>query len=355
MSNFVLNILLKSSSLKVIYIKQRVILAISSLVSLLVSAPRILSFYDITHQANNSFSESSYLDIIVRFLFIFSFSWLILQYNSNWIHHILFKYNWKRIVFAIISNGALSTFATSLLLFTYPLIVGQEIHDFEEGLFYFIYMVVASVLFFISGILRFQIIHKQDIIEKDQLRQESLENELRALKNQINPHFLFNSLNSLNSLVRENDAATKFINKLSFAYRYILKNGDQNLVLLEEEVQFLESYIYLINTRYRDRVVIDVQIDKNLLSKKIPPSGIQTLVENAVKHNEISQSHPLLVKVYIDNEFICVENKIRLRKTLAEGTGNGLSNLDKRYYLLKKKHISISDENGIFKVKYELI
>ena len=346
---------IKTNWLKVIYIKQTVILAISSLVSLLISVPRILSFYDITDQVSNSFSESSYLDITVRFLFIFSFSWLVLQYNSNWRYHILFKTKWKKIVFVILSNSVLSYLGASLLLFTYPLIVGQEIHDFEEALFYFIYMVVAAVLFFISGILRFQIIQKQDSIEKDQLRKESLENELMALKNQINPHFLFNSLNSLNSLVRENDAATKFINKLSFMYRYILQNGDQDLVLLEGEVKFLESYIYLIKTRYRDRVVIDIQIDKDLLSKKIPPLGIQTLVENAVKHNEISQNHPLLVKVYTDNECICVENKIRLRKTLAEGTGNGLSNLDKRYYLLKKEHILISDENGIFKVKYGLI
>lgn len=341
--------------MKVIYIKQTVILAISSLVSLLISVPRILSFYDITDQVNNSFAESSYLDITVRFLFIFSFSWILLQYNSNWRYHLLFKSKWKNIVFVIISNCVLSYLGTSLLLFIYPLIVGQEIHDFEAALFYFIYLVVTAVLFFISGILRFQIIHKQDSIEKDQLKQESLENELMALKNQINPHFLFNSLNSLNSLVRENDAATKFINKLSFMYRYILQSGDRNLVLLKEEIKFLESYIYLINTRYRDRVVIDVQIDDKLLSKKIPPLGIQTLVENAVKHNEISQSHPLLVKVYNDNEFICVENKIRLRKTMAEGTGNGLSNLDKRYYLLKKEHISISDKNQNFKVKYKLI
>ena len=138
-------------------------------------------------------------------------------------------------------------------------------------------------------------------------------------------------------------------------YRYILQSGDRNLVILSEEVKFLESYSFLIKTRYRDCVTIDVQIDESLMTKKIPPLGIQTLVENAVKHNEISANNPLLVKVYTDNEYICVENPIRMRKTMAEGTGNGLSNLDKRYFLLNKKHISISNENEVFKVKYPLI
>ena len=186
------------------------------------------------------------------------------------------------------------------------------------------------------------------MIEKETLKQQSLINELEALKNQINPHFLFNSLNSLNSLVRDNKPATIFVNKLSFMYRYILQSSSNDMVTLEEELKFLESYIYLIKTRYRDRFDINIAIDDHLKQEKIPSMSLQLLVENAVKHNEISESNPLLVKVYSKDSSIVVENKIKPRTTFVDSTGNGLVNLNKRYQLLKKNTISISNSKYYF-------
>lgn len=345
----------KSNYLKKGQIQQGLILRIAFLVSLLISVPRILSFYDITDQPTASLLESSYADIIVRFAAIFLFSWVSLLFNTFWRDYIEINTKGLRLLFVVFSNGLITYLGATLLIWVYPIIVGAKIGDFEVYLFYVIYLMVSIILFFISGVIKYQVIHQQDIIEKEQLRQESLENELTALKNQINPHFLFNSLNSLNSLVRENDAAVEFVNKLSFMYRYILQSGDRNIVSLKEELKFLESYVFLIKTRYRERVLIDISIDDELLMKSVPPLGIQTLVENAVKHNEISENNPLEVKVYSEGQKICVENPIRMRKTMAEGTGNGLANLDKRYFLLNKEHISISDKDGVFKVKFPLI
>jgi LytS/YehU family sensor histidine kinase len=196
--------------------------------------------------------------------------------------------------------------------------------------------------------------HQVNLKEKEELKQQSLKNELDALKNQINPHFLFNSLNSLNSLIRENKQATTFVNKLSFMYRYILQSGSEDLVTLKDELKFLDSYIFLIKTRYRNRFEIDINIEDKFLNKKLPALALQLLVENAVKHSEISESNPLLVKVYSDEGFVIVENVIKPRTTFVDSTGNGLVNLDKRYEILMKKNIIINDANKVFKVKLPL-
>jgi LytS/YehU family sensor histidine kinase len=224
----------------------------------------------------------------------------------------------------------------------------------DVSLLYFVYFIVLLIVVIISRNLRYQLIREEDISEKELLKQESLKNELEALKNQINPHFLFNSLNSLNSLIRDNKQATTFVNKLSFMYRYILQSGSQDLVTIKEELKFLESYIYLIKTRYRDRFQIDINVDENVLNKKLPALALQLLVENAVKHSEISETNPLLVKVYSEDDFVIVENLIKPRTTFVDSTGNGLVNLNKRYELLKNNNIIISDTNQMFKVKLPL-
>ena len=202
--------------------------------------------------------------------------------------------------------------------------------------------------------MRYQRIHKDDLLEKEQLKQQSLQNELSALKNQINPHFLFNSLNSLNALVRDNKEATTFVNKLSFMYRYILQSGQQDVVTLKDELKFLDSYIFLIKTRYRDRIHIDIDIPESHHSVPIPSLALQILVENAVKHNEISSEHPLTVKVFVEADALVVENPIRPRASMVESTGQGLSNINTRYQLLKNRSIRIINENKVFKVMLPL-
>ena len=194
-------------------------------------------------------------------------------------------------------------------------------------------------------------VQQVSLIENERLKQQNLQTELVALKNQIDPHFLFNSLNSLTCLIRDNDEATQFVKKLSFMYRYILQSGDRDLVSLKEELKFLESYSYLIKARYRDRFTIDIEIDEKYLEKEIPPLALQLLVENAVKHNEISETNPLTVKIFYKNGFIYVENILKPRTVMAEGTGNGLMNLDKRYYLIAKQNIVITKDDNIFSVK----
>lgn len=338
--------------MRFVSVKQPVIVSVAILVTLLAIFRSAVSLFLGVSMFSERYVPITLTDITVRFFFTFIFSWVILQFNANW------KYSYSNISFGlrslvtVIGNFIISVLILKLLFLVYPILVGINLEEHDITRFYFGYFVVFLILFFIAGVLRYQIVNQQQVIENEKLKQKNLESELVALKNQINPHFLFNSLNSLNSLIRENKQATMFVNKLSFMYRYILQSSDRNLVTLKEELKFLDSYIFLIKTRYRNRININIDIDEKLYEENVPPLALQLLVENAVKHNEISESNPLLVKVYVDNGYICVENKILLRTTFVDSTGNGLSNLNKRCLLLKDRGIEISDADGIFKVKF---
>lgn len=331
--------------------KQSLLLGIALLISVLVNLPRVLQLYEIVENLAESFAQASLVDIIIRIVFLFIFSWLILQLNSNWKLRYAHLHSITRNIVTVALNAVLFFATVFLLIYVHEGITGNIMNSPDRGLLYFVYFMVLLIAIFIARILRFQIIRQADIAEKEMLKQQNLQNELSALKNQINPHFLFNSLNSLNSLIRDNKQATTFVNKLSFMYRYILQSGQQDFVTLREELKFLESYVHLIKARYRDRFDIKIEIPDTLLNEQIPALALQLLVENAVKHNEISESNPLLVKLYIEDNHLVVENVIKPRTTFVDSTGQGLTNINKRYLLLKQKHISISDTNAIFKVK----
>jgi len=332
-------------------IKQSALLRIALLITVLVNLPRVLQLYNILEGLAESFTHASVKDVIIRITFLFLFSWGVLQLNTNW--KLLYSHLniYKRSVITSILNTILFFTTVFLLIYVHEVIAGEVMNYSDKGLLYFVYFMVQVIAIFIARILQFQIIHQADIAEKEMLQRQNLQNELSALRNQINPHFLFNSLNSLNSLIRDNKEATNFVNKLSFMYRYILQSGQEDFVTLREELKFLKTYVYLIKTRYRERFDIEINIDDSLYYEKIPALALQLLVENAVKHNEISGSNPLLVKLYVENNYLVVENAIKSRATFVDSTGQGLANINKRYLLLKQKHISISDTDGIFKVK----
>ncbi|KAA1242115.1 sensor histidine kinase [Aquimarina sp. RZ0] len=335
-------------------VKHIVIFRIALLIATLVSLPRTLILFDVNQKLFDSFSEVSVRDIIIRFLFLFVIALVSLELNINW-KRVYLQYSvFVRTSLTIVLNTMLFLGVVQLFVSIYPLVTGQILSESEIGFMYFVYFVILVTSIFITRILTYQMIHQADLLENEKLKQQNLQKELTALKNQINPHFLFNSLNSLNSIVRDNKDATAFIKKLSFMYRYILQSGERDLVSLQEELTFLDSYVHLVKTRYRDRFNINVSIEEKHLLREVPPLALQLLVENAVKHNEISEKNPLRVNIYSKNEIIHVENEIRLRTSLVDSTGNGLANLDKRYFLLKKQHISISDTENIFRVRLPL-
>lgn len=348
------NNLLALDSLKVKQAKQSVIIGVALLVSFLINLPRALTLFNVVDKLGETLNQSTVKEVVLRFIVLSIFSWLALQFYTNWKNFYTHLSKIKIIVLEIVVGVLLYFTTIEIFVLLYEALIQDTLTNQELIILYVVYLVVLILMVFASGILRYQIIHQQDVVEKEALKKQSLQNELEALKNQINPHFLFNSLNSLNALVRNNKQATTFVNKLSFMYRYILQSSSNDLVTLKEELKFLESYIFLIKTRYRDRFNIDIAIDQKLLPEEVPSMSLQLLVENAIKHNEISETHPLSVKVYSQDNSIVVENKIRPRTTFVDSTGNGLANLNKRYLMLKNTQIVISNANTLFKVKLPL-
>ena len=336
-------------------VKQSAIIKIAILIAILASLPKTIFLYERLMEGNLGFSTIWILDMLYRLVFFFLFSWTILELNAN-IGYAKYKWSTKmRMAVLVLVNIAILMVALMLFKFLYPILLGTEISTRDNGFLNFTYVNMLIALFFIGRILRLQTDKQESRLENERLKQQSLQNELMALKNQIDPHFLFNSLNTLTSLIRENEKATRFVKKLSHMYRYILQSGESDLVSVREELKFTESYTHLIRTRYRDRFSINIQIDDQFLDQEIPPLALQLLVENAVKHNEISTSKPLTVHIYSQEGSLYVENKIQPRTVLKEGTKNGLLNLKKRYVLLLKKEVKVHTENNIFAVELPLV
>lgn len=335
-------------------IKNTTVFGISLIISSLVNLPRTLIVFKIDTDQNEFLSFSTFQDLIFRFVVLFLMCAVILSFNCNWrerIHGIPDRIQ----VFVTIGFDLLIYILTAgFFLCFHDLLVEQPLSVLDIKLFGFVYLIVTVLLFFISKALRYRALRNESLKLAAELKEENLKNELTALKNQINPHFLFNSLNTLSSITRENKKATRFINKLSFMYRYILLSSDRDLVSLEEELKFLDSYIFLIKTRYSEKFNVTFKLGDNYKQLKVPILCLQLLVENAVKHNEVSAENPLDVSIKIVDSNLIVSNKIITRKTIGDSTNLGLANLDKRYFLLKKKHIKISDNNNIFEVTLPL-
>lgn len=194
------------------------------------------------------------------------------------------------------------------------------------------------------------------LAEAEKYKKESAEFEFEMLQAQINPHFLFNSLNTLSSLVYEDaERSSEFIRKLSDVYRHVLETRHKELVSIGEELTFTESFIFLLEIRFDQKLSVDLQIDDVLMESKIVPLSLQLLIENAVKHNIVSEKKPLHIKVYNDEHYVIVENPLQLKKAREKGSRMGLRNISNRYKAICKKEIVISDENDKFIVKVPII
>lgn len=202
----------------------------------------------------------------------------------------------------------------------------------------------------------FQMHYKQQEIEveNERLKNENLTWQYNTLVNQVNPHFLFNSLNSLSMLVREGkkDDALVYIDQMSDTYRYIIQDGTAEMTTVENELRFLEAYKYLLEIRYAGKLHVEVEVDKSLYAYTLPPLSIQPLIENAVKHNTISSSHPMTISISADEDgYIVVANTIAPKLEAEESTGIGLRNLSHRCTLLTERDIVVENNGSTFVVK----
>ncbi len=184
---------------------------------------------------------------------------------------------------------------------------------------------------------------KETIQINEALKNQQIRTQFEVLQNQMSPHFLFNSLNTLTTLIAENaDIAIEFTQRLSDVYRYILQNKEKELVLLKDEISFVKDYIYLLQMRYPENLKTTFDVDEVYLDKYIAPLTIQMLVENAIKHNVISNAQPLNIEIYIENgSSLIVKNNLQPKKIPRKSTKTGLENIKKRYKYLGNREIAI--------------
>ncbi|MEI9917633.1 MAG: histidine kinase [Bacteroidota bacterium] len=191
--------------------------------------------------------------------------------------------------------------------------------------------------------------------ENEKLKVEMLVAQLNQLKDQINPHFLFNSLATLQSMAQENDPNTGlFVQKLSEVYRYILQTNSDSLVSLKDELKVAEAYMFMLNARFENALMMSVNISDELLSKKIPPFSLQLLVENAIKHNSATLNNPLRIEIIGKSYEVIVRNNIQPKRSTVESTKIGLANLQKRFALLGSMSVSIEHRAADFTVRLPL-
>lgn len=197
---------------------------------------------------------------------------------------------------------------------------------------------------------------KASLVEAEKYKKESIEAQLQNLKSQVNPHFLFNNLSVLSSLVYKNqDKAVDFINQFSKVYRYILENQTKELIELENELKFIESYCYLLKIRFENSFNYQISVDKKIYGRLVPPMVLQLLIENTIKHNQTSIDKPLFVEVIADEHFISVRNNLQLRTVKEESSKTGLTNIISRYKFFTKKEVEIHQNTEFFEVKIPLL
>lgn len=197
---------------------------------------------------------------------------------------------------------------------------------------------------------------KLSVEEKELLKRESLMAQLNALKTQVNPHFLFNNLNTLCSLIPENpDQAVAFVEQLSKVYRHILEVKDEKSIPLKDEMAVLEAYAFLLKTRFGDSLSINIDVAPAQMEDKIVPLSLQLLMENAIKHNIVSQGKPLHIVVKIEEGRLVVTNNLQKKNQLIESTGIGLTNIRNRYKLLTDKLVMVTETIQDFTVSIPLI
>jgi sensor histidine kinase YesM len=198
-------------------------------------------------------------------------------------------------------------------------------------------------------------IHKMEQ-EKQELMRANLQRQFDSLRDQVSPHFLFNNLNVLSTLItKDPDKADEFIEEMSSVYRYLLRNNEENLTPLQEELNFIDSYNHLLKTRFGEGFQTEIHVDEQLKSYTLPPMTLQLLVENAVKHNIVSPEQPLKLQLYTENEHLVIKNNLQPRTKTVHSAGVGLENIRSKYKLLNQPAVKVNQSTTDFTITLPLI
>ncbi len=313
----------------------------------------------------NQFEYDSINDFLVEFS-IYQLYAFVLGFSNMTFFKYLENKKWeegtraKRIGVGILGSTIISVigiFIIRMILSVFYL--GHSFSEYwnDEKLENFYFGIWAST----TVIVIFHVIYFYNKFQKTKVKESQIvakteTAKFESLKNQLDPHFLFNSLNVLTSLIGENpNQAEKFTTKLSKVYRYVLEQKDKDLVSLDEELKFAKSYMQLLQMRFEEAIEFSIQENVSVEDLKIVPLSLQLLLENAVKHNVITSEEPLKIDIFEKDGYLVIENSLNPKASLEKSTKVGLRNIQQRYELVSSNKVSIEKDKKIFRVRLPLL
>ena len=315
---------------------------------------------------DGGFNYETVNEFLIQFGFYQLYSF-VLGYSNKFFFDYLEKIDWgpgrvkpKRITIGIVGSVIITMIGLFLLrLFTATIIYGQSVELFLErdkleyyrfGLW--ITLTIVIIFHFVYFYNRYQ----KSKIKEQKVIAGTASAKFDALKNQLDPHFLFNSLNVLTSLIEENpDNAQRFTTALSKVYRYVLEQKNKDLVTVDEELDFARTYMSLLKMRFEDSIIFDIPERASNPESKVVPLSLQLLLENAVKHNMVTSSKPLHIRVFESGEELIVDNNLQPKKIVKKSSGVGLDNIRQRYNLLTNRKVIINQQAERFAVALPML
>lgn len=312
------------------------------------------TFFMMSMTADSSYGFDWFIVLVITVQF--SIIWLLSQSVLNKLIKKGWQMNLKLFIFGVVAIVLINDCLFIILKSIYVSIYHPELPTFNtlslalstlEGLLKGI--IVISMLFTLHFFRQW----RSENEENERLKRNELELQNRALKSQLNPHFLFNNLNTLSALIQQDSSiANEFLNEMSDMYRYILKTTDKEVIPLQDEIQFAESYNRLLKKRFGKNFKYSIEISD--MDYFLPPISLHLLLENIVKHNRIDDEYPMSFSIKQDQDYLNIENTISL-KNKVNSTKKGLKILAEQYKFLSKKTIVISKEDNRFLVKLPLL
>ncbi|MFK7060375.1 histidine kinase [Flavobacterium oreochromis] len=298
----------------------------------------------------------------LKWSFFYAFLYGLTLFYANGIVFVFFdrlftenRFAPKRLILGSIASFIVSLFVIFILRIFESLVIDDdtflEFIKNEKASNYVVSMVITLIVTLGLYLFHFYKNYQEHKLTEQKVIAGTASAKFETLKNQIDPHFLFNSLNVLSSLIEENpEQAQRFTTSLSKIYRYVLEQKDKELVSVEEELSFAKTYMNLLKMRFENSLSFQLPVDFNNAEAKVVPLSLQLLLENTIKHNIVSEKKPLEIKIFIENNYLVVENNLQKKEVLQERKGVGLQNIINRYGLISSRKVLIQQNSIFFRV-----
>jgi hypothetical protein len=331
--------------------------AIIVAISIFVILQMIRFINGVTIELNRGLAVNFGYTIFYSFMLYFSNAYLFIYLNRVFEAE---RFTKKRLLIGFLGSFTISVFVIfSIRVFENVLMEGRSFRTFIQNEILANYLGTIIITFFVT--LSFHVFYFYKAYQENRVKQEKIiagnaSAQFESLKNQLDPHFLFNSLNVLSSLIEENPLnAQKFTISLSKIYRYVLEHRDKELVSVADELMFAKTYMNLLKMRFENSITFKFPEDFENEDAKVVPLALQLLLENAIKHNVVSEQKPLHIKISIVGNQLIVENNLQKKETLQTRKGVGLQNILDRYAILTTRNVAIEETNEFFKIKLPIL